>query len=80
MNSHGYSHAYPHLGDVKMPEQPAFNLDSGYVKRGLHMLPKSGTRKPWVVSHNFLADALGHRFTSVDESMVFGRVAKKSAA
>jgi cation diffusion facilitator CzcD-associated flavoprotein CzcO len=80
MNSHGYSHAYPHLGDVKMPEQPAFNLDSGYVKRGLHMLPKSGTRKPWVVSHNFLADALGHRFTSVDESMVFGRVAKESAA
>ena len=52
MNSHGYSHAYPHLGDVNMPEQPAFNLDSGYVKRGLHMLPKSGTRRPWMLSHN----------------------------
>jgi len=79
MDSHGYTHAYPHLGNVDMPEQPAFNLDSGYVKRGLHMLPKSGTRKPWVVSHNFLADALGHRFAAIDESMVFGRAATASA-
>jgi cation diffusion facilitator CzcD-associated flavoprotein CzcO len=79
MNSHGYSHAYPHLGNVNMPEQPAFNLDSGYVKRGLHTLPKSGTRKPWVMGHNFLADALGHRFAAVDESMVFGRAASASA-
>jgi cation diffusion facilitator CzcD-associated flavoprotein CzcO len=80
MTSHGYTHAYPRLGDVHMPEQPAFNLQSGYVLRGLHMLPRSGTRKPWVISHNFLADALGHRFAAVDESMVFGRVAKESAA
>jgi cation diffusion facilitator CzcD-associated flavoprotein CzcO len=79
MNSHGYTHAYPHLGNVDMPEQPAFNLESGYVKRGLHMLPKSGTRRPWVVSHNFVADALGHRFAAVDESMVFGRAATASA-
>ena len=33
MDSHGYTHAYPHLGDVHMPEQPAFNLQSGYVLR-----------------------------------------------
>jgi cation diffusion facilitator CzcD-associated flavoprotein CzcO len=79
MNSRGYSRAYPHLGDASMPEQPMFNLDSGYVKRGLHLLPKSGTRKPWVVSHNFLADALGHRFAAVDESMVFGRAATAPA-
>ncbi|HEX2283381.1 MAG TPA: NAD(P)/FAD-dependent oxidoreductase [Mycobacterium sp.] len=80
MESHGYTHAYPHLGEVDMPEQPAFNLQSGYVMRGLRALPKSGTRRPWVISHNFLRDALGHRFAAVDESMVFGRVAAKQAA
>jgi cation diffusion facilitator CzcD-associated flavoprotein CzcO len=80
MNSHDYTHAFAHLGNVDMPEQPAFNLESGYVKRGLHMLPKSGTRKPWVLSQNFLADALGRRFESIEESMVFGRVARESAA
>jgi cation diffusion facilitator CzcD-associated flavoprotein CzcO len=79
MTSHGYTHAYPHLGNVNMPEQPAFNLESGYVKRGLHALPKSGTRRPWVISHNFVRDALGHRFAAADESMVFGRAATASA-
>ena len=75
MDSHGYTHAYPHLGNVDMPEQPAFNLDSGYVKRGLHTLPRSATRRPWMLSHNFLRDVLGRPFESIEESMVFGRAA-----
>jgi cation diffusion facilitator CzcD-associated flavoprotein CzcO len=74
MDSHGYTHAYPHLGDVDMPEQPAFNLQSGYVLRSLDVLPKSGTRRPWALTHNFLRDVVGRRFESMDESMVFGRV------
>jgi cation diffusion facilitator CzcD-associated flavoprotein CzcO len=80
MTSHGYTHAYPHLGNVDMPEQPAFNLESGYVKRGLHALPKSGTRRPWVVSQNFLSDVLARPFESIEESMVFGRVATASVS
>jgi cation diffusion facilitator CzcD-associated flavoprotein CzcO len=74
MDSHGYTHAYPHLGDVDMPDQPAFNLQSGYVLRSLDVLPKSGTRRPWALTHNFLRDVVGRRFESIDESMVFGRV------
>jgi cation diffusion facilitator CzcD-associated flavoprotein CzcO len=73
MDSHGYTRAYPHLGDSHMPQQPTFNLQSGYVLRGQHVLPKSGTRRPWVVSHNFVRDVLEHRFTPVERSMVFGR-------
>ena len=80
MDSHGYTHAYPHLGTVDMPEQPAFNLQSGYVLRALDVLPKSGTRRPWMMGHNFLRDALGHRFDRIEESMVFGRSANESAA
>ena len=33
MDSHGYTHAYPHLGDVPMPEKPAWNINAGYVQR-----------------------------------------------
>jgi hypothetical protein len=80
MDSHGYTHAYPHLGNIDMPERPAFSLDSGYVKRGLHKLPKSGTRRPWLMSDNFLGDALRRRFESIEESMVFGRATTVSAA
>ena len=79
MDSHGYTHAYPHLGDVHMPVQPTFNLQSGYVLRSPDVLPKSGTRRPWALSHNYLRDALGHRFAAVEESMVFGRAATASA-
>jgi len=79
MDSHGYTHAYPHLGTVGMAEEPAFKLDSGYVRRGLHMLPKAGSRRPWQMSQNFLLDVLRRPFESIEDSMVFGRVAKASA-
>ena len=73
MVSRGYTHAYPHLGDAPMPTKPTFNLESGYVKRSLHALPKSGTRRPWHVRHNYVLDIIDHRFDRIEESMVFGR-------
>ena len=79
MDSHGYTHAYPHLGDVPMPEKPAWDLQAGYVQRALHALPKSGTHRPWNVRHNYLLDAIDHRFDRVEESMVFGRVPVEAA-
>jgi len=79
MDSHGYTHAYPHLGDVPMPEKPAWNINAGYVQRALHALPKSGTHRPWNVRHNYVLDAIDHRFDRIEESMVFGRAAAKSA-
>jgi len=79
MDSQGYTHAYPHLGTVRMTEEPAFKLESGYVKRGLHMLPKAGSRRPWRMSQNFLLDVLRRPFESIEDSMVFGRAATASA-
>ncbi|KMO84589.1 FAD-dependent oxidoreductase [Mycolicibacterium chubuense] len=79
MNSHGYTHAYPHLGNEAMGEQPAFNLKSGYVLRGLSALPKSGIRRPWMLSHTYVRDAIGQRLESIEESMVFGRAGEREA-
>jgi cation diffusion facilitator CzcD-associated flavoprotein CzcO len=78
MNSHGYTHAYPHLGDVPMAEKPAWNINAGYVQRAAHALPKSGTHRPWNVRHNYVLDVIDHRFDRIEESMVFGRVEAKS--
>ncbi len=75
MDSHGYTHAYPHLGDVAMGEKPAWNINAGYVRRAVHVLPKSGTHRPWNVRHNYVLDAIDHRLDRIDESMVFGRAA-----
>ena len=78
MDSHGYTHAYPHLGDVPMAEKPAWNINAGYVHRAAHALPKSGTHRPWNVRHNYVLDSIDHRFDRIEESMVFGRVEAKS--
>jgi cation diffusion facilitator CzcD-associated flavoprotein CzcO len=79
MNSHGHTHAYPHLGDKPMPEKPAWNINAGYVQRAAHVLPKSGTHRPWNVRHNYVLDAIDHRFDRIEESMVFGRAEAKEA-
>jgi cation diffusion facilitator CzcD-associated flavoprotein CzcO len=82
MDGHGYTHAYPHLGDKPMPEKPAWNINAGYVQRAAHVLPKSGTHRPWNVRHNYVLDAIDHRLDRIEESMVFGRAtvgAAKSA-
>jgi len=79
MDSHGYTHAYPHLGDKPMPEKPAWNINAGYVQRAAHVLPKSGTHRPWNVRHNYVLDAIDHRFDRIEESMVFGCAEAKEA-
>ncbi|MFA5709511.1 flavin-containing monooxygenase [Mycolicibacterium sp.] len=78
MDAHGYTHAYPHLGDEPMPEKLSWDINAGYVQRAPHALPKSGTKRPWNVRQNFFADAVDHRFDRIEESMIFGRVAHRS--
>jgi cation diffusion facilitator CzcD-associated flavoprotein CzcO len=73
MGEHGYTHAYPHLGKVTLQEKPAFDLAAGYIQRAPHALPRSGTRRPWHVRHNYVLDVIDHRFDRIEESMVFGR-------
>ena len=77
MNAHGYTHAYPHLSGGPIAEAPLWNLQAGYVLRNPHALPKSSTKRPWVVRQDFLVDSIDHRFLDkIDEDMVFGRVSR----
>ncbi|OBH04961.1 FAD-dependent oxidoreductase [Mycobacterium sp. E2699] len=78
MAAHGYTHAYPHLGDEPMDVKPSWDIQANYVKRSVHALPKSGTRRPWNVRQNYLADAIDYRFDRIEEAMVFGRVADRA--
>ena len=80
MASHGYTHAYPHLGGELMAEKPSWDIQANYVKRSLHALPKSGTKRPWNVRQNYFADAIDYRFDRIEEAMVFGRVRDRAHA
>ena len=73
---HGLSRLYPRLpaprrqadaGEADV--RPAVGLRA----TGAHVLPKSGTRRPWIVRHNYVLDVIDHRFDRIEESMVFGR-------
>ena len=79
MNSRGYTHAYPHRGSEPMTEKFSWDIQAGYVLRSPHALPKSGTERPWNVRQNFFADAIDHRLDRIDESMIFGRAADRTA-
>lgn len=79
MAAHGHTHAYPHLGDQPMDEKPSWDIQANYVKRSGHALPKSGTKRPWNVRQNYLADAIDYRFDRIDEAMVFGRASDRAA-
>ena len=75
MKANGYTHAYPHPSGAPMPEKPTWDLQAGYVLRNAHALPKSGTKRPWVVRQDFFADAFDYRFLDkIEEDMVFGKV------
>ncbi|MEJ2162217.1 MAG: NAD(P)/FAD-dependent oxidoreductase [Robiginitalea sp.] len=69
--------------DAVVPEVPAdiqaeefLPLDSGYMKRAKHILPKNGSKRPWRVYQNYLMDMLLTRFGRVrDRHLSFGHAA-----
>ena len=80
MRTNGYTHAFPHPPAGPMAEKPTWDLQAGYVLRNQHALPRSGTRRPWVVRQDYLADVLDYRFLDrIDEDMVFGTVSQPAA-
>jgi hypothetical protein len=34
------------------------DLDSGYINRVAHLLPKQGSKRPWRLHNNYLRDTL----------------------
>ena len=80
MDTRGFTHASPHLGSGPITEKPTWDLQAGYVLRNPHALPKSSTKRPWVVRQDYWADAVDHHFIDkIDEDMNFGRVATPAA-
>ena len=44
------------------------DFTSGYVQRGLHLMPKQGNKAPWKNYQNYLKDIFAVRFLSVKDS------------
>ena len=76
MDRHGHTVCTPRSDPSVQPE-PILDFSSGYVQRGLPLLPKQGDRKPWRLDQNYLLDVITLRFKAIDDgALEFGRAAR----
>ena len=67
MDKKGLSVFTPTLSGEDIITEPAMDLDSGYIKRALHLLPKQGDKYPWKLNQNYIKDMIALRFKSIDD-------------
>jgi monooxygenase len=67
MSEHGYDCATPVGREPAIVDKPALNLNSGYIRRGIELLPTQGSERPWTFHQNYARDVLDLRFSSVDD-------------
>lgn len=61
MQRHNLKSVVP-IPSTAVQPQPFMALQSGYVHRAQHLLPRQGDRTPWQVHQNYLADLITIRF------------------
>ena len=60
--------------DASVQEEDFLNLTSGYIQRGIGMLPKQGSKRPWRLNRNYAIDAMALRYGRLaDGTMEFVR-------
>jgi monooxygenase len=75
MSSRGYDCATPVGREPAIVDKAALNLSSGYIRRGIELLPKQGSERPWKFHQNYALDMLDLRFSAVDDgTMEFVRL------
>jgi monooxygenase len=77
MSAHGYDCATPVGSEPAVADIPASNFNSGYILRGIDLLPKQGNERPWKFHQNYALDLLDLKFGKINDStMEFTRLAQ----
>ncbi|MCW2737002.1 NAD(P)/FAD-dependent oxidoreductase [Nocardioides sp.] len=56
--------------DASVEAVPLMDFDAGYVRRGVHTLPRQGTVAPWALRQNYLYDARALRRARLDDGVL----------
>lgn len=70
MDQNGWKQCTPRDREGVMTEKDFLGLESGYVKRVSHELPKQGSKDPWNVVNNYFVDFPRLRFSRVDDGIM----------
>ncbi|HET7504139.1 MAG TPA: NAD(P)/FAD-dependent oxidoreductase [Kofleriaceae bacterium] len=74
MARRGYDAVTPRLEPDDRSDRPLLGLSSGYVTRSSDILPKQGSRAPWVLRQNYLYDLVTTQLSRIDgRSLTFSR-------
>ena len=70
MQRTGARQCTPRADDPSMTIEPWVDFSSGYFQRALEQLPKQGSKKPWKLNQNYLADLMTLRYGKVDDGVM----------
>lgn len=70
MQRTGARQCTPRADDPAMKVEPWVDFSSGYFQRALDKLPKQGSKKPWKLNQNYLADLMTLRYGAVDDGVL----------
>jgi cation diffusion facilitator CzcD-associated flavoprotein CzcO len=68
MHETGTTQCTPRNTDVTMSSAPILGLQSGYIQRSAHLLPKQGTKFPWQVHQSYLRDYRALKMCDIDDA------------
>ncbi|WP_193045795.1 flavin-containing monooxygenase [Mycolicibacterium baixiangningiae] len=74
MDTEGYDTVVPRHPGGDVERLPFVDLTSGYIKRALDKLPKSGSKTPWRLKQNYLVDLRVIRNSKInDDTLQFSK-------
>lgn len=68
LDKKGMDYFCPEAGEDVAADSDFLDLTSGYIQRVAHMLPKQGSKDPWINTQNYLKDLFQIRFKSIEDS------------
>jgi len=60
----------PRNRDASATSGPILGLTSGYIQRSAHLLPKQGTKHPWLVHQSYLRDYRALKMSDIEDSIM----------
>ena len=70
MDRTGTRQATPRMNDASVSQEPFIDMQSGYFQRAKHKFPKQGSKAPWKLKQNYVADLANLRYSKVDDGIM----------